>query len=72
MIRVIFKNIWRIVYGITYTNTSKPGKQPPDVIFYSFQGNEDLYPVKTLEFHLKISLSLRGQKETVPSFFLVL
>ena len=72
MIRVIFKNIWRIVYGITYTNTSKPGKQPTDVIIYSFQVNEDLCPVKTLEFHLKISLSLRGQKETVPSFFLVL
>ena len=61
-----------LYYGITYTKTSKPGKQPPDVIFYSFQGNEDLCPVKTLEFYLKISLSLGGQKETVLSFFLVL
>ena len=39
----------------SFTKTSKPGKQPPDVIFYSFPGNEDLCPVKTLEFYLKVS-----------------
>ena len=38
-----------------FTKTSNPGKQPPDVIFYSFTGNEDLCPVKTLEFYLKVS-----------------
>ena len=38
-----------------FTKTSKPGTQPPDVIFYFFPGNENLYPVKTLEFYLKVS-----------------
>ena len=42
-----------------FTKTSNPGKQPPDVIFYSFTGNEDLCPVKTLEFYLKVSESWR-------------
>ena len=37
-----------------FTKTSKSGKQPPDVIFYSFPGNEDLCPVKTLEFYLNV------------------
>ena len=43
-----------------FTETSKPGKQPPNAIFYSFPGNEvktqiNLCPVKTLEFYLKVS-----------------
>ena len=42
-----------------FTKTSNPGKQPSDVIFYSFTGNEDLCPVKTLEFYLKVSESWR-------------
>ena len=54
-----------------FTKTSKPGKQPPDVIFYSFPGNEDLCPVKTLEFYLKVSEPWRrkgGRSQLLLSF----
>ena len=46
----------KVVFSLKgFTKSSKPGKQPPDVIFCSFPGNEDLCPVKTLDFYLKVS-----------------
>ena len=46
----------KVVFSLEkFRKPSKPGKRPPDVIFYSFPGNEDLFPVKTPGFYLKVS-----------------